>query len=1131
GGTIVAWSDVNNSQSVTTVSGTLTAQGGTTQGNGGNIETSGHQLKVDGITVNASAPNGTAGNWLLDPYNITISAAPSPAEANTSSTTTNGTNTIQSNATGAVIHNTTIEAALNSGTNVTVQTGGSTTVGTDPGHITVASSITKSAGTDATLTLKAHSAVSVEAGITSTFGKLNVVLWSDFDGTQDGGIGGIKAPISTNGGHLWAGGTAPGGGSSTWNGLTVGNGPSVGSAGANVNPFDLSSSISTAGGDALLWAGTSSADTTRNGLGIKKSGSVDPSINTGSGDLTLIARSLYNWDNSGATLGVSTTGTLTLAPDTASAWSSFNWNGSFSGTNNADFTLNNIGGAGQPLKISNVANLGGLNIGGYGSVTNTSNVTVSSAMGLSGPIDIRGGTVSVGNSISTSGSANINLTGSAAIDLLGTGRINSSAANVTLASPLVYVRSGSGSVIQTGGNVSVSTSVTGNLNNDHLKFANRAVDATDIDILNTQGNNFLLGLKYDDTAGLFIEDIRNLNASGTLTLGSTVDNGSQICGFHCRLTAVSGFNLTSTDLSGNLKLMYRVIDAASGSSFALGSGQSLTLQTLSGDGATSTFAATISGAGSLIKSGNASLTLSGTNTYTGGIDVNGGILQAGSDSAFGSSAIRLAAGTTLRASNSAGQLAGTGVEAVTRTLSNNVALDGETIVDTNGNTFTLSGVVSGTGALRKGGSGTLVLGGTTSHSNNYFGGTKITGGTLQIGADSNLGDANGALTFDGGTLKVTANTTLAASRSVALDSHGGTFNTDASVLLSYAGGVTGSGILTKTGSGSLSLAGANTYTGNTTVNAGSLNVTGTLGASANYGGAIAIGSGASLTVGSSSTQTLSGVVSGAGSLTKAGAGTTTLTAANTYTGGTTVSGGTLAISSDSNLGAAPTTATASSLVLNGGTLQATLAASGTSNSFALSANRGVTLGSAGGSFNTDASVSLSYAGVLAGTGGLTKAGSGTLTLSGANTYSGGTTVSGGTLAISSDSNLGAAPTAATAGALRFKGGTLQATLAPTGTSNSFALSANRGIHIDTPGGNITTDSGVTLSSAAAVTANGNLTKNGLGTLAFSGSYSFSPVTGSPTTVSTTTINAGSLVLQNDTPVVGGSTSGFYRFTG
>ncbi|NBU60049.1 MAG: hypothetical protein EBS23_09900, partial [Betaproteobacteria bacterium] len=245
----------------------------------------------------------------------------------------------------------------------------------------------------------------------------------------------------------------------------------------------------------------------------------------GTGPLTLSGANTYT----GST--AISAGTLVIENDQPLA------SGQFSGAGSLviQSASNSFSSAFSTSGLSFGSDLGSLTIG---KTTNTANVTLGS-IGIAGPITARGGTVTVGDALSITGSAGISLTGSTAIDLLSAGSITAGTGNVTLASPLVYVRSGSGSVIQTGGNVSVSTSVTGNLNNDHLKFANRAVDATDIDILNTQGNNFLLGLKFDDTAGLFIADIRNLNANGTLTLGSTVDNGSQICGFHCRLTAVS----------------------------------------------------------------------------------------------------------------------------------------------------------------------------------------------------------------------------------------------------------------------------------------------------------------------------------------------------------------------------------------------------------------------------------------------------------------------------------------------------------------------------------------------------------------------------------------------------------------
>ena len=74
GGEIVVWSDINNPQSLTIVSGELKARGGADYGNGGRIETSGYTLDVYGIRVDASAENGINGLWLLDPRDITIAS-------------------------------------------------------------------------------------------------------------------------------------------------------------------------------------------------------------------------------------------------------------------------------------------------------------------------------------------------------------------------------------------------------------------------------------------------------------------------------------------------------------------------------------------------------------------------------------------------------------------------------------------------------------------------------------------------------------------------------------------------------------------------------------------------------------------------------------------------------------------------------------------------------------------------------------------------------------------------------------------------------------------------------------------------------------------------------------------------
>lgn len=200
GGKVVLWSD-----EATRVNGSLQAKGGSQGGNGGEIETSSHgYLDVSNIqSVDSSAAQGQAGQWLLDPNNITIQATGSNTNVGASP---NFTSTNDS----SIVTTGSIQAALNGGSSVTVQTG---TGGTNAqaGDITWAanSPVTKSAGGDATLTLRAHRNIQINSGsnITSTAGKLNVVLNSDSQGVGSGWIN-TRGIITSNGGNITMGGGA-----------------------------------------------------------------------------------------------------------------------------------------------------------------------------------------------------------------------------------------------------------------------------------------------------------------------------------------------------------------------------------------------------------------------------------------------------------------------------------------------------------------------------------------------------------------------------------------------------------------------------------------------------------------------------------------------------------------------------------------------------------------------------------------------------------------------------------------------------------------------------------------------------------------------------------------------------------
>ncbi len=390
------------------------------------------------------------------------------------------------------------------------------------------------------------------------------------------------------------------------------------------------------------------------------------------------------------------------------------------------------------------------------------------------------------------------------------------------------------------------------------------------------------------------------------------------------------------------------------------------------NGLDSTLAGEINGVGSFTKTSTGTLTLSGVNTYTGATNLEGGTLSlSGAGRLSDVTALNLDGGTLFDMSvadgdRAVGSLAGSG----------DIQLGANTMT-TGGNHLSteFSGLLAGSGGLTKVGSGTQTLSGI----NTYMGATRLNGGALSVSSDANLGNG-GALAFDGGELKTTA--AFSSSRSISLDSGGGTFNTNGFDAI-LSGVIGGEGSFRKTSEGILALAAINTYTGATRVEGGVLSLAGegslssvtaldieggsafdisaadddrTVGSLAGAGNVL-LGAN-SLTAGVNNADTrLSGEIRGAGAVIKTGTGNWTLTGANTYSGGTRVSGGTL-------------TGTSASL-------------------------RGGIVNEAAVVF--DQADDGTYAGNMDGSGSLTKSNDGNLVLSGTNTYSGGTLVSGGIL--------------------------------------------------------------------------------------------------------------------------------------
>ncbi|TAJ38655.1 MAG: autotransporter domain-containing protein [Reyranella sp.] len=336
-----------------------------------------------------------------------------------------------------------------------------------------------------------------------------------------------------------------------------------------------------------------------------------------------------------------------------------------------------------------------------------------------------------------------------------------------------------------------------------------------------------------------------LGAANTYSGGTVVNGGTLRLGAGGSLLSTGALTINGGifDLDGHTQTVGAL--SGTGGTLALGTG------TLTANSASSTsLSAAITGSGAFVKQGTGTLTLLGANTYSGGTTVSAGALQGNTTSLQGA-------------------------------IVNNAS-----VAFNQSSNGTYAGNMSGSGGLAKLGAGTVILTGT----NSYTGGTTVSGGVLQ-GHTTSLQGAivnNASVVFD----QASAGT--------------------------YAGNMSGSGGLTKIGAGVLTVSGSNSYTGGTTVSAGTfrlgsstalptmgaLTVNGgifdlngfnlTVGSLAGSGGTISLG-GSNLIADDATNTTLSTTITGTGGITKSGAGLLNLTGANTYTGPTTVSGGRLAI--------------------------------------------------------------------------------------------------------------------------------------------------------------------------------------------------------------------------------------------
>jgi fibronectin-binding autotransporter adhesin len=394
-----------------------------------------------------------------------------------------------------------------------------------------------------------------------------------------------------------------------------------------------------------------------------------------------------------------------------------------------------------------------------------------------------------------------------------------------------------------------------------------------------------------------------LAGAGTYTGPTTIASGTLQAGGANLLSPSSAFAVSSGATLDLGNANQTIGSLAGGGAVTLGAG---TLTT-GGLGTSTSFDGVIAGSGGLVKTGAGSMTLTGANSYTGGTTISAGALQLGDGGSSGS---------------------------IVGDVTNNGSL-----VFNRSDLSTFAGTISGGGSVTQQGTGTTVL----TANNNYTGGTAINAGTLQLGDGGSTGSIVGDVT-DNGALVF-----------------------DRSDNMTFAGLISGSGSVTQQGTGTTVLTGNHSYTGGTTISAGTLQL-GDGGASGSIVGDVT--DNGVLVFNRSDASTFAGAISGSGAVIQQGTGTTVLTGNSSYTGGTTIQAGVL------QLGDGGTSGSIVGDVVDNGRLI------------------------------VDHSDTVTIPGAISGSGSVKQLGSGITIFTGNNTYSGGTVIANGALQLGNGGSTG-----------------------------------------------------------------------------------------------------------------------------
>lgn len=345
---------------------------------------------------------------------------------------------------------------------------------------------------------------------------------------------------------------------------------------------------------------------------------------------------------------------------------------------------------------------------------------------------------------------------------------------------------------------------------------------------------------------------------GVTTSGSTVTAGAGAAtGGTTGAAAATDLCLVSLGVGNTLQLSPTAIS------------DTLTISSVIGDDSVSTLPGGTytagTGVGAAInKTGAGTAVLGGTNTYAGATSIGGGNLKISSPSNLGSTS-----GITF---SSAGLLETSANMSLSTAMTLSTGGGGINVDPSVTTTLTTVFGVGSSNDFYKAGTGTLIW--SSASNANFTGQVQLAGGTLQISSLAPLGSAAGITFTNNGNLDPT--TSLTFSIPFTFSTGGGTLTSDLGETMTLNGNNSGSGSLTKAGAGALILNGVSSYTGGTTVSAGTLQ-----GDTDSLQGNIV--NNASLIFDQASDGTYSGTLTGIGTFEKTNAGVLTLSGSTTQT--------------------------------------------------------------------------------------------------------------------------------------------------------------------------------------------------------------------------------------------------------